>query len=253
MKLDCTETPVKPKPQAICPLYSAIPVEIRIMILCHLLTIAEPIEKAHKHLGSKDTALLDNYRAIPHIDAAILRTCRAIYSEALPILYGSNTFEFSSPNAIRSFQSRSLIGYPLGEAVPSLLKYQVIKHINAGIANHDPAFNFQLAPMGRLSMLRSVVLTLNAEYRWHNPMGANGVRAPPNRDHIWRDWSTTLFSESDDLCPWGGRNGLGFPVLEKLTLDFSEWQLTESEGLLVRQLIPHSFLTLNRYFRSNRF
>ena len=31
----------------------------------------------------------------------------------------------------------------------------------------------------------------------------------------------------------GGRNGLGFPALEKLTLDFSEWQLTDSEGLLV--------------------
>ena len=31
----------------------------------------------------------------------------------------------------------------------------------------------------------------------------------------------------------GGRNGLGFPALEKLTLDFSEWQLTDREGLLV--------------------
>ena len=26
---------------------------------------------------------------------------------------------------------------------------------------------------------------------------------------------------------------VGFPALEKLTLDFSEWQLTDSEGLLV--------------------
>lgn len=84
------------------------------MIFHHLLTIPEPVEKAHKHLGSKDTALLDNYKAIPHIDAAILRTCRQIYSETLPILYGQNTFEFSSANAIRSFQSKSLVGYPLG-------------------------------------------------------------------------------------------------------------------------------------------
>ena len=45
--------------------------------------------------------------------------------------------------------------------------------------------------------------------------------------------STTLFNESDDLCPWGGRNGLGFPALERLTLDFSEWALTDHEGLLV--------------------
>lgn len=96
--------------------------------------------------------------------------------------------------------------------------------------------------MGRLTMIRSVVLNLNAEYRWHNPIGANGVRAAPNRDHIWRDWSTTLFSESDDLCPWGGRNGLGFPALERLIIDFSEWQLAESEGLLVRGLIALIFI-----------
>ncbi len=86
------------------------------MIFHHLLTTVEPIEKPHKHLGSKETALLDNYKPIPQIDSAILRTCRMIYSEALPILYGQNTFEFSSANAIRSFQSKSLIGYPLGRA-----------------------------------------------------------------------------------------------------------------------------------------
>ena len=39
---------------------------------------------------------------------------RVVYSEALPILYGHNTFAFASANAIRSFQSKSLIGYPLG-------------------------------------------------------------------------------------------------------------------------------------------
>lgn len=37
-----------------------------------------------------------------------------VYSEALPILYGHNSFAFASANAIRSFQSKSLIGYPLG-------------------------------------------------------------------------------------------------------------------------------------------
>ncbi len=84
------------------------------MIYHQLLTIPETIENVHKHLGSKETALVDNYQPIPRIDAAILRTCRLIYSEALPMLYGHNTFELSSANAIRSFQSKSLIGYPLG-------------------------------------------------------------------------------------------------------------------------------------------
>ena len=42
------------------------------------------------------------------------------------------------------------------------------------------------------------------------------------------------------MCPWGGRNGLSFPALDKLTLDFSEWQLTNSEGLLVIADLPTS-------------
>lgn len=231
VKID-PDTPIIPKEQSACPLYTAIPIEIRTMIWCYLLTIPEPIEKAHKHLGSKDTALLDNYSPIPHIDSAVLSTCRVIYSEALPILYGQNTFEFSSANAIRSFQNKSLVGYPLGM---SIIFRESGNWIPDSLnANSLTAFNLKLAPMGRLTMLRSIILTLNAEYRWHNPIGVNGVRAAPNRDHIWRDWSTTLFSESDDLCPWGGRSG--FPALERLTIDFSEWQLAESEGLLVRQI-----------------
>ena len=114
VKIDSTEEPIIPQDQSQCPLFSVVPVEIRHMIFHHLLATAEPIEKPHKHLGSKETALLDNYNPIPQIDSTILRTCRVIYSEALPILYGQNTFEFSSANAIRSFQSKSLIGYPLG-------------------------------------------------------------------------------------------------------------------------------------------
>ena len=42
--------------------------------------------------------------------------------------------------------------------------------------------------MGRLTLLRSVIINLNAEYRWHSPIGVNGTRSTPNRDHIWRDW-----------------------------------------------------------------
>lgn len=114
VKIDPKDEPVTPKDQDECPLFFAIPVEIRHMIYQHILTTLEPIEKAHKHLGSKDTALLDNYKPIPNIDATILRTCRMIYNEALPILYGQNTFTFSSANSIRCFQSKSLIGYPLG-------------------------------------------------------------------------------------------------------------------------------------------
>ena len=164
------------------------------MIFHHLLTTAEPIEKPHKHLGSKETALLDNYKPIPQIDSAILRTCRMIYSEALPILYGQNTFEFSSANAIRSFQSKSLIGYPLGMAI-RIRWYLGLLHTMRLTEGDQVAFNLKLAPMGRLTLLRSVIINLNAEYRWHSPIGVNGTRGAPNRDHIWRDWYVPIRSK----------------------------------------------------------
>ncbi len=170
VKIDSTDTPVTPEDQSDCPLFTEIPAEIRHMAYRQLLTIPDPIEKAHKHLGSKDTALLDNYNPIPHIDAAILRTCRLVYSEALPILYGQNTFEFSSANSIRSFQSKSLIGYPLGRldelefrlpALGSRLR-DLRRRLQHRHADFPQAFNFKLAPMGRLTLLRSVVLNMNA-------------------------------------------------------------------------------------------
>ena len=133
VKIDPNETPVTPRDQTDCPLFTAIPVEIRHLIYCQFLTIPETIEKVHKHLGSKDTAMVDNYQPIPCIDAAILRTCRLIYSETLPILYGQNTFEFSSANAIRSFQSKSLIGYPLGR--PFFLSPQALEQHQRGLCN----------------------------------------------------------------------------------------------------------------------
>ncbi|KAL9102710.1 MAG: hypothetical protein Q9163_002172 [Psora crenata] len=103
-----------------------------------------------------------------------------------------------------------------------------------GVGQH--AFNFELAPTGRLHMIRSLVLELKSDYRpiRHNGNGNLGF----NRDNIWRDWSLSLFNEDRDLVyPWGGSGGLGFPRLEKLTLDFTEWHLTERDGLLVKPFV----------------
>ena len=60
--------------------------------------------------------LIDNYQPVSGLDATVLRSCRLIYSEALPILYGQNTFEFASANAVSDFQSKGLIGYPHGRS-----------------------------------------------------------------------------------------------------------------------------------------
>lgn len=46
----------------------------------------------------------DDSRAAYEIDSAILRTCHKVYEEALPILYGCNTFCFSDPEDITRFR-----------------------------------------------------------------------------------------------------------------------------------------------------
>ena len=86
--------------------------------------------------------------------------------------------------------------------------------------------------MGRLTMLRHVVLNLDSEY----PMSrrSNGQRFPPDRDRIWREWTMHVFSqEKDAYFRYSGREDIEFPALEKLKLDFTEWQLANNEGLLV--------------------
>ena len=116
------DTTTKPKSQQNCPLFTVLPVEIRHMIYRCLLISPGVIDQAHKQLGHKETAMLDNYKPIPNIDAAALRTCRLIYAEALPMLYGLNVFQFSSGSSLRHFQNQGLSGYPQGKMVQALLQ-----------------------------------------------------------------------------------------------------------------------------------
>ena len=118
------KTRPKPKDQAKCPLFAVIPVEIRHMIYAQLLTTPSVIDQAHKQLGSRESAMLDQYVPIPNIDATILRVCRLIYVEALPTLYGLNVFKFSSAQSIRHFQNHGLSTYPLGR--PCSQRYRLL-------------------------------------------------------------------------------------------------------------------------------
>ena len=52
----------------------------------------------------KDKHDQDDLAPDPGIDATILRTCRRIYHEALPILYCGNTFYFWHPFHIDHFK-----------------------------------------------------------------------------------------------------------------------------------------------------
>jgi len=46
------------------------------------------------------------------IDTTVLRTCRQVYMEALPMLYGENNFVFFSPSALDLFRNKGLVGIP---------------------------------------------------------------------------------------------------------------------------------------------
>lgn len=92
-----------------CPLFTKLPLEIRHMIYGHLLVVPEAISRAHELVGGVQTVLAQNYHPIPGLNAAILRTCRSIYDEALPVLYGCNEFDFRSPDNIKTFQEDGLI------------------------------------------------------------------------------------------------------------------------------------------------
>ncbi|MCJ1451424.1 hypothetical protein MMC28_001761 [Mycoblastus sanguinarius] len=193
-----------------CQLFTKIPAEIRQMIFQHLLISSEPISRAHKLIGCKHTALLDSYQPISDIDAAVVRTCRMIYEETTPILYGRNKFEFHGPDVIAAFQSDGMSQrHPLG-------------------------FGLKRAPYGRLTLLRNVYLKFEADRHLSRFIGNPGNRRhPPDRDFVWRDWSRTVFSEDRSTYS----PPLGFPALENLTIDFSDWELAESEGLLVKPFI----------------
>jgi len=43
------------------------------------------------------------------VDATALRTCRRIYEEALTILYGDNTYKFSTASSLETFKGEGLI------------------------------------------------------------------------------------------------------------------------------------------------
>ena len=62
-----------------CPLFYAIPSEIKSMVYRELLVTDEPVKDAHERLDSKVTIFLKDFQPISSIDARILRTCKVIY------------------------------------------------------------------------------------------------------------------------------------------------------------------------------
>lgn len=105
------------KNQESCILFNKIPGELRMQIYRNLLISSEVItpdrqllakrEKSYNKSASK-TSNRGRYKAAAGLDGAVLRTCRAVYLEALGILYGDNIFHFNNAEDQLSFRSVGL-------------------------------------------------------------------------------------------------------------------------------------------------
>ncbi|KAL8851592.1 MAG: hypothetical protein Q9221_003524 [Calogaya cf. arnoldii] len=195
--------------------FQSLPFEIRHMIYKELLVSAAPIRKPHKLVCNKRSIMLDIAQPAKDIDSTILRVCRMIYSEALPVLYGKNTFEFSKPRKLRDFS-------------------------HAGLDRSHTVFNFCNAPAGRFTLIRSIVLRLGHDrkpYIRHIP----GPQPPPDRKRIWGHWYQYFFNDSDpqSTFDWAilPSSTLGFPALDKVVLDFTDWQLAEADAIRVEPFV----------------
>ncbi|KAL8781572.1 MAG: hypothetical protein Q9213_005958 [Squamulea squamosa] len=159
--------------------------------------------------------MLDSLQPLKDIDGSILRVCRSIYSEALPILYGKNTFEFCKPRKLRDFS-------------------------HAGLDRSHTQFGFRDAQAGRFTLIRSIILRLGHDrkpYVWQRP----GAQPAPDRKRIWSHWYQYFFNDCDNQSTfdWGmfPSATTEFPALDKVVLDFTDWQLGEPDAIRVDPFI----------------
>jgi len=160
------------------------------------------------------------YDPIPDIDAAVLRTCRKAYNEAMGTLYGENTFKLSSIRALNANEDgltkRGGISLPM--------------HITGTAANKGHPgmnfFGFPPSPTGRLSLIRHLCLCIAVD----SAMVFLTHSFDPSRNELCRDWV-------EFLDPSGYWRWLKIPTLHTLGLDFSDWRLGPSEALFVSFII----------------
>lgn len=92
-------------------LFTKLPLEIRRLIYEQVLVSASVLAGVANMVGKEKTKrrMLNSYIPITDIDSAVLRACRKVYTEALPVLYGGNTFKFSNTAAMNDFKEKGLI------------------------------------------------------------------------------------------------------------------------------------------------
>ena len=181
-----------------------LPAEIRLMILRLVLVSEWEIHNPQNLIGQRKSPMAAHSRQIEGIDSAILRTCRSIYKEALPLLYGKNQFYFFGLKDVESFAHDQIPHTP--RTSPDYREKSL--------------FNFKPAIYGRLTMLRSVKLRL-APFGGINSL-QKGCRY---RDSLWKDWRNLFDPSPISLL----LHPVGFPALSSLFLDFTDWELDEGE------------------------
>ncbi|MCJ1465645.1 hypothetical protein MMC07_004264 [Pseudocyphellaria aurata] len=111
-------SPAQPEAVQATSLLFALPPEVRMTIYKYLLISPRPLCYLENREIDGPILFSVPFGLKPDIDATLLRTCQAIYREALPILYQSNTFSFDDPSDIIHFRDANLPF--LGRSIPAL-------------------------------------------------------------------------------------------------------------------------------------
>lgn len=175
-----------------CGTFNKLPLEIRIMVYVRVLVYEDYyIRNPHKFLGQRRPILTEGSEYIEAIDAALLRTSKAIYREAIRILYSKNRFYFRKPSDITEFAHAGLGATPFGV-------YSI---------THKPSSVVNDAPYSRLTMIQRLNLRLSCE------------NDGDDLHKLWSYWFDFIYPpEKQDQV-------IEFPVLECLSLDFMDWKL----------------------------
>lgn len=182
-----------------CGSLNKLPLEVRMMVYTNVLCYDQSIKGAHRFLDRHPPIMVEDSAYLEAIDAALLRTCRAVYSEAIRILYRRNRFYFRTLGDIKRFAHVGLGNTPFRF-------YHTATEPSAAISS---------APYGRLTMIRSLQLHLSSDT-------GNTMQT------IWSSWCDFFYP------PVGQHQRIAFPALEKLTLDLQDWRLKAGDASKVR-------------------
>lgn len=93
-----------------CILFAKLPPEIRIQVYRLLLTTTAVLNAGADIENTAYTLTTDDNdpKNVSGVDSAVMRTCRKMYHETLPVLYGENRFKFRTKDDLEAFREGNL-------------------------------------------------------------------------------------------------------------------------------------------------